>query len=198
MVASLTGHESAVEDRILVYQTPGEKRQEISSVFTCIGALGTPSRTGPSLESIYRVSLTVDLCEVNKIISFKKFSSPQPVGGPSKRKKIRGPWARAQCADWLRRPCKKYLREGGERQYGSLSDGPRVRSGRPDPGVEQRGERGRGQLDRVTADQALQPDRRHVAHDRPRRHRARRSLRNILCAQKRTNRSRPVRETDPR
>ena len=34
-----------------------------SSVFTCIGALGTPSRTGPSLESIYRVSLTVDLCE---------------------------------------------------------------------------------------------------------------------------------------
>ena len=34
-----------------------------SAVFTCIGALGTPSRTGPSLESIYRVSLTVDLCE---------------------------------------------------------------------------------------------------------------------------------------
>jgi len=66
MVASLTGHESVVEDRILVYQTPSEKCQEISSVFTCIGALGTPSRTGPSLESrpIYRVSLTVDLCEV--------------------------------------------------------------------------------------------------------------------------------------
>ena len=32
------------------------------------------------------------------------FISPQPVGGPSKRKKIRGPWARAQCAHWLRRP----------------------------------------------------------------------------------------------
>ena len=28
--------------------------------------------------------------------------------GPSKRKKIRGPWARAQCAHWLRRPCKIY------------------------------------------------------------------------------------------
>ena len=34
-----------------------------SAVFTCIGALGTPAERGPSLESIYRVSLTVDLCE---------------------------------------------------------------------------------------------------------------------------------------
>ena len=34
-----------------------------SSVFTCTGALGTPSLTGPSLESIYWVSLTIDLCE---------------------------------------------------------------------------------------------------------------------------------------
>jgi len=61
----------------------------ISAVFTCNGALGTPSRTGrgPSLESIYRVSLTVDLCEGNKIISFNKFISPQPVGGPQKEKK---------------------------------------------------------------------------------------------------------------
>ena len=77
-----------------------------SSVFTCIGALGTPppsSRTGP-LARKYRVSLTVDLCGGNKIISLKKFISPQPVGGPSNRKKIRGPWARAQCAHWLRRP----------------------------------------------------------------------------------------------
>ena len=33
-----------------------------SAVFTCIGALGTPpTERGPSLESIYRVSLTVDL-----------------------------------------------------------------------------------------------------------------------------------------
>ena len=45
-----------------------------------------PAERGPSLESIYRVSLTVDLCEGNKIISLKKFISPQPVGGPSKRK----------------------------------------------------------------------------------------------------------------
>ena len=62
-----------------------------SSVFTCIGALGTPAERGPSLESIYRVSLTVDLCEGNKIISFDKFISPQPVGGPQKEKKIRDP-----------------------------------------------------------------------------------------------------------
>ena len=34
-----------------------------SAVFTCIAALGTPAERGPSLESIYRVSLTVDLCE---------------------------------------------------------------------------------------------------------------------------------------
>ena len=63
-----------------------------SSVFTCIGALGTPPPTerGPSLESIYRVFLTVDLCEGNKIISFKKIISPQPVRGPSKRKKNPG------------------------------------------------------------------------------------------------------------
>ena len=38
-------------------------RQVGSSVFTCIGALGTPAERGPSLESIYRVSLTVDLCD---------------------------------------------------------------------------------------------------------------------------------------
>jgi len=50
-----------------------------------------PAERSPSLESIYRVSLAVDLCEGNKIISFRKFISPQPVGGPSKRKKIRGP-----------------------------------------------------------------------------------------------------------
>jgi len=49
-----------------------------------------PAERGPSLESIYRVSLIVDLCEGNKIISFKKFTSQQPVGGPSKRKKNPG------------------------------------------------------------------------------------------------------------
>jgi len=46
-----------------------------------------PAERGPSLESIYRVSLTVDLCEGNKIISLKKFISPQPVGAPRKEKK---------------------------------------------------------------------------------------------------------------
>jgi len=30
-------------------------------------------------------------------ISFKQFISPQPVGGPSKRKKIRGPWGDPVC-----------------------------------------------------------------------------------------------------
>jgi len=42
-----------------------------------------PAERSPSLESIYRVSLTVDLCEGNEIISFTKFITPQPVGGPS-------------------------------------------------------------------------------------------------------------------
>ena len=57
-----------------------------------LGPWAPPAERGPSLESIYQVSLTVDLCEGNKIISLKKFILPQPVGGPSKRKKIRGPW----------------------------------------------------------------------------------------------------------
>ena len=41
---------------------------------------------------------------INNKILVQKIISPQPVWGPSKRKKIRGPWARAQCAHWLRRP----------------------------------------------------------------------------------------------
>jgi len=68
---------------------------DTSAVFTCIAALVTPSAP----------SLTVDLCEGNKIISLKKNISSQPVGGPSKRKKIRGPGhVPMQCAHWLRRP----------------------------------------------------------------------------------------------
>ena len=63
-----------------------------------LGPWAPSAERGPSLESIYRVSLTVDLCEGNKIISFFLIISPQPVGGLSKRKKIQGPWARAQCA----------------------------------------------------------------------------------------------------
>ena len=50
----------------------------------------SPAERGPSLESIYRVSLRIDLCEGNKIISFRKFISPQPVSGSSKRKKNPG------------------------------------------------------------------------------------------------------------
>jgi len=56
-----------------------------------LGPWAPPAERGRSLESIYRVSLTVDLCEGNKIISFDKFISPQPVGGPRKEKKIRDP-----------------------------------------------------------------------------------------------------------
>ena len=77
-----------------------------SSVFTSIAALPPLAERGPSLESrpIYRVSLTVDLWEGNKIISFKKLFHHSQLG-LLKKKKIRGPWARAQCAHWLRRPC---------------------------------------------------------------------------------------------
>ena len=67
------------------------RRQPVPSL-PAMGPLAPPpAERSPSLESIYRVSLAVDLCEGNKIISFRKFISPQPVGSPSKRKKIRGP-----------------------------------------------------------------------------------------------------------
>jgi len=46
---------------------------------------------GPLARKYLPGFLTVDHCEGNKIISFKKFISPQPVGGPSKRKKAGGP-----------------------------------------------------------------------------------------------------------
>ena len=94
-----------------------------STVFTCIGALGTPSRTGPlarkylpgfpyswSLRRLrqkisgiyctvickltrYALLVFVRSCSSinNKIISFKKFISPQPVGGPQKEKKSGAP-----------------------------------------------------------------------------------------------------------
>jgi len=62
-----------------------------------LGPWAPPAERGPSLESIYRVSLTVDICEGNKIISLKKIISPQPVGNPPKKKKKSGgpghvPW----------------------------------------------------------------------------------------------------------
>jgi len=69
-----------------------------------LGPWAPPAERGPSLESIYRVSLTVDLCEGNEIISLKKLFHHNQLGAPQKEKKIRGPWARAQCAHWLTRP----------------------------------------------------------------------------------------------
>jgi len=59
--------------------------QSVASL-PALGPWAPPAERGPSLESIYRVSLTVDLCEGNKTISLKKFISPQPVGGPQKEK----------------------------------------------------------------------------------------------------------------
>ena len=68
-----------------------------------LGPWAPPAERGPSLESIYRVSLTADLCEGDKIISLKIYFTTANWG--LLRKKIHGPWARAQCAHWLRRPC---------------------------------------------------------------------------------------------
>jgi len=64
-----------------------------SSVFRlpALGRWAPPVERGPSLESIYRVSLTVDLCEGNKIISFKNLFHHSQLGTPQKEKKIRGP-----------------------------------------------------------------------------------------------------------
>ena len=55
-----------------------------------LGPWAPPAERGPSLESIYRASLTVYLCEGNKISSLKKITSPQPVGDPQKEKKSGG------------------------------------------------------------------------------------------------------------
>ena len=54
-------------------------------------ALPPPSaERGLSLESIYRVSLTVDLCEGNKIISLKKLFNHSQLGASQKEKKSEG------------------------------------------------------------------------------------------------------------
>jgi len=133
----------------------------ISAVFTCIGALGTPSRTGPlarkyllsfpyslslrrlrqKISNIYCtvicnypsaaqeqpftvglffITKTVKLTRYallvfvrscssvnNKIISLKNLFHHSQLGAP--QKKSWGPWARAQCAHWLRRPCSLYV-----------------------------------------------------------------------------------------
>jgi len=56
-----------------------------------LGPWAPPAERGPSLESIYQVSLTVDLCEGNKIISLKKNYFTTASWGPLKKKKTRGP-----------------------------------------------------------------------------------------------------------
>ena len=52
-----------------------------------LGPWAPPAERGPSLESIYRVSRTVDLCEGNKIISFKKLFHHSQLGALQKEKK---------------------------------------------------------------------------------------------------------------
>jgi len=87
-----------------------------SAVFTCVGSLGTPSRTGPLARKYllgfpcswslrrYALPVFVRSCSSinNKIISLKTYFTTAS-WGPLKKKKIQGPWARAQCAHWLRR-----------------------------------------------------------------------------------------------
>ena len=52
-----------------------------------LGPWAPPAERGLSLESIYRVSLTVDLCEGNKIISLKNLLHHSQLGAPQKEKK---------------------------------------------------------------------------------------------------------------
>ena len=49
--------------------------------------------------------MTVTAPDKWSIISFRNLSRSQPLGGPSKRRKIQRPWARSQCASWLRWLC---------------------------------------------------------------------------------------------
>ena len=80
--------------RKTIHGLDGQHQDMQYSVLTnTLGPWAPPAERGPSLESFYRVSLTVGLFEGNKIISFKNFISPQPVKGPSNRKKN----PRAQC-----------------------------------------------------------------------------------------------------
>ena len=51
-----------------------------------LGPWATAAERGPSLESIYRVSLTADLCEGNKVISFKNLFHRSQLRAPRKEK----------------------------------------------------------------------------------------------------------------
>jgi len=55
-----------------------------------LGPWAPPAERRPSLESIYRVSLTVDLCEGNEIISLKKICFTTTSWGPLKKEKKSG------------------------------------------------------------------------------------------------------------
>ena len=68
-----------------------------------LGPWAPSAERGPSLESIYRVSLTVDLCEGNKIISFFNYFTTASWGPLKKKKKSRGP-GHVPSVPWLRRP----------------------------------------------------------------------------------------------
>ena len=70
---------------------------------SALGSWAPTAERGPSLESIYRVSLTVDFCEDNKIISFKNLFHHSQLGAPHKEKN-QG-LGHVPSADWLRRPC---------------------------------------------------------------------------------------------
>ena len=68
-----------------------QKRQTVASL-PALGPWAPPAERGPSLKSIYRVSLTVDLCKGNKIISLKKNYFTTASWGPrQKEKKYGGP-----------------------------------------------------------------------------------------------------------
>jgi len=68
-----------------------QKRQTVASL-PALGPCAPRAERGPSLKSIYGVSLTVDLCKGNKIISFKKLFHHSQLGAPQKEKST-GPWA---------------------------------------------------------------------------------------------------------
>jgi len=67
-----------------VYNSKCQSVQTVASLLHL--GLGHPTPRGPSLESIYRVSLTVDVWEGNKIISFKKLFQHSQLGAPQKEK----------------------------------------------------------------------------------------------------------------
>ena len=78
---------------IRVPDEEGQLRLRHCNPVASLPALGLapPAKRGISLESIYRVSLTVDLCEGNKIISLKNLFHHSQLGPPQKQKKSGGP-----------------------------------------------------------------------------------------------------------